>query len=110
MRSHHHRFSARTETKHNLLRHLLALAIGGAISMTAFGAYGIESPRGAETTQGAFTGLPLPPIPYLDTMPWMKWQPEPAKMKIDTLLQPAPAPTAIWPQPTPRPIGVAATS
>lgn len=110
MRSHHHRFSARTETKHNLLRHLLALEIGSAISMTTFGAYGMESPRGAETTQGAFTGLPLPPIPYLDTMPWMKWQPEPAKMKIDTLLQPAPAPTAIWPQPTPRPVGVAATS
>jgi hypothetical protein len=106
----HHAFSASKETMRSLRRHLLALAIGSAMSMTAFGAYGMESPRGAETTQGAFTGLPLPPIPYLDTMPWMKWQPEPAKMKIDILLQPAPAPTAIWPQPTPRPVGLAATS
>ena len=108
--SHHHTFSARTETKHNLLRHLPALAIGSAISMTAFGAYGMDSPRGAETTQSAFTGLPLPPIPYLDTMPGMKWQPEAAKMKIDILLPPATAPMGIWPQPTPRPAGVAATS
>ncbi|ULK94938.1 hypothetical protein [Bradyrhizobium sp. I71] len=110
MRSHHRTFSARTETKHNLRRHLLALAIGGAISMTAFGAYGMDSPRGAETTRSAFTGLPLPPIPYLDTMPWMKWQPEPARMKIDILLPPSSAPTSIFPQQMPGPNGPAATS
>lgn len=106
----HHAFSAPTETMRSLRRHLPALAIGGAISMTAFGAYGMENPRGAETTQGVFTGLPLPPIPYLDTMPWMKWQPEAAKMKIDILLPPTSAPTGIWPQPMPRPSGLAATS
>lgn len=45
MMSRHHTFSARTETIRNLRQRLLALAIGGAISLTAFGAYGVESPR-----------------------------------------------------------------
>ena len=110
MLSHHHTFSARTETNRNLRRHLLALVMGSAVSLTAFGAYGVESPRGAAATQGAFTGLPLPPIPYLDTMPWLKWQPAAATMKIDILLPPTSAPTGIWPQPSPHPAGLAATS
>ncbi|QOZ77661.1 hypothetical protein XH83_20775 [Bradyrhizobium sp. CCBAU 53351] len=110
MLSHHHTFSARTETNRNLRRRLLALVMGSAMSLTAFGAYGMESPRGAEATQGAFTGLPLPPIPYLDTMPWLKWQPAAATMKIDILLPQTSAPTGIWPQPTPYPAGLAAAS
>lgn len=110
MLSHHHTFSARTETNCNLRRGLLALLMGSAMSLTAFGAYGVESPRGPEATQSAFTGLPLPPIPYLDTMPWLKWQPAPATMKVDTLLPPASMPTIIWPEPTPRSAGPAATS
>ncbi|MBW7971025.1 hypothetical protein [Bradyrhizobium sp. BR 10289] len=110
MTRHLHTFSAWTETNHNLRRGLLALLMGSAMSLTAFGAYGVESPRGIEATQGAFTGLPLPPIPYLDTMQWLKWQPEAATMKIDTLLPPAPAPAGIWPQPIPRSAGPTATS
>lgn len=110
MLSHHHTFSARTETNRNLRRRLLALVMGSAMSLTAFGAYGVESPRGAEATQGTFTGLPPPPIPYLDTMPWLKWQPAAATMKIDILLPQTSAPTGIWPQPTPYPAGLAAAS
>jgi hypothetical protein len=103
-------FSARTETNRTLRRALLALAMGSAMSLTAFGAYGVESPRGVEASRSAFTGLPLPPIPYLDTMPWLKWQPATATMKIDTLLPPASAPASIWLQPTPRSAGLTATS
>ncbi|MCA6122067.1 hypothetical protein J6500_09180 [Bradyrhizobium sp. WSM 1704] len=110
MLSYHHTFSARTETNRNLRRHLLALVLGGAMSLTAFGAYGLEHPQGADATQTAFTGLPLPPIPYLDTMPWLKWQPAAATMKIDILLPPISAPTGIWPPSTPHPAGLAATS
>jgi hypothetical protein len=95
-------FSARTETNHNLRRALLALVMGSAMSLTAFGAYGVESPLRVEATQNAFTGLPLPPIPYLDTMPWLKWQPATATMKTDILLPPAAAPSGIWPELTPR--------
>ncbi|WFU31092.1 hypothetical protein QA635_31650 [Bradyrhizobium brasilense] len=110
MLSYHHTFSDRTETNRNLRRGLLALVVAGAMSLAAFGAYGVESPRGAESTQGTFTGLPLPPIPYLDTMPWLKWQPAAATMKIDILLPPTSAPTGIWPQPTPHPAGLLAAS
>ena len=110
MMRHLNTFSARAEANRNLRRHLLALVMGSAMSLTAFGAYGVESPRGIETPQNAFTGLPLPPIPYLDTMPWLRWQPEAATMKIDTLLPPAPAPAGIWPQPIPRSAGPTATS
>lgn len=85
MMSRHHTFSARTETIRNLRQRLLALAIGGAISLTAFGAYGVESPRATEATQGSFTGRHLPPIPYLETMPWLKWQPAAAKKNIEIL-------------------------
>ena len=48
MLSHHHTFSARTETNRNLRRRLLALV--SAMSLTAFGAHGVESSRGAEAT------------------------------------------------------------
>jgi hypothetical protein len=43
-------------------------------------------------------------------MPWLKWQPAAATMKIDILLPPTSAPTGIWPQPSPHPAGLAATS
>lgn len=110
MMSHRRTFSARTETIRRLRQRLLALAMGGAISLSAFGAYGVESPRDTQPAQDVFTGLPLPPIPYLDTMPWLKWQPAAATMKIDILLPPTSAPTGIWPQPLTRPAGLAATS
>ena len=32
--------------------------------------------------------LPLPPIPHLATMPWLKREPTAKRMKIDTLLAP----------------------
>ena len=32
--------------------------------------------------------LPLPPVPYLESMQWMKWKPSPPLFKIDTLLAP----------------------
>lgn len=32
--------------------------------------------------------LPLPPIPYLDSMRWMNWEPSAPLLKVDTLLLP----------------------
>lgn len=110
MMNHHRTFSARTETIRNLWRHLLVLAIGSAISLAAFGAYGMESPRAPEAKQGAFTGLPLPPIPYLNTMPWLIWKPATATMKVDTLLPSVTAPWGIRPEPKPPTIGLPTTS
>jgi len=36
----------------------------------------------------SFDALPLPPIPYLETMPWLARERTPVGFKIDTLLGP----------------------
>lgn len=33
--------------------------------------------------------LPLPPVPYLESMRWLNWKPSPPAFKIDTLLAPS---------------------
>ena len=37
---------------------------------------------------GETSALPLAPIPYLESMPWMQWKPTAPMLKIDTLLTP----------------------
>jgi hypothetical protein len=50
------------------------------------GAFGMDStPR---TVDPASNLLPLPPIPYLDSMRWMSWKPSAPIFKTDTLLLP----------------------
>jgi hypothetical protein len=39
-------------------------------------------------TRGSWNALPLPPIPYLETMPWLLQERAPKGLKIDTLLAP----------------------
>jgi hypothetical protein len=39
--------------------------------------------------------LPLPPIPYLDSMRWMSWKPAAPLLKIDTLLLPDSGPPSL---------------
>jgi hypothetical protein len=39
-------------------------------------------------TRGSWSALPLPPIPYLETMPWLVQERAPRGLKIDTLLAP----------------------
>jgi hypothetical protein len=39
-------------------------------------------------TRGSRNALPLPPIPYLETMPWLVQERTPKGLKIDTLLAP----------------------
>ena len=42
----------------------------------------------ATTASGFAERLPLPPIPYLDTMPWMSIGSESKGPRVDTLLPP----------------------
>jgi hypothetical protein len=44
--------------------------------------------------------LPLPPIPYLDAIPWMKWNAP--TLKIDTLMVPSITPWGILQTPQDR--------
>jgi hypothetical protein len=77
--------SARAERSHT------QRIVGGAFALAAMllphGAFGMDSaPR--QTVDRAGTLLPLPPIPYLDSMRWMDWKPSAPIFKIDTLLMP----------------------
>ncbi|MBR1091000.1 hypothetical protein JQ621_26360 [Bradyrhizobium manausense] len=83
----HVTFSARAENSRKL-RSLLALTIGSVMSMTAYAAHGTEAPSLGSRT-GAVEQIALPPIPYLDTMPWLTWRPA-STMKVDTWLSPIP--------------------
>ncbi|MDF0492135.1 hypothetical protein [Bradyrhizobium yuanmingense] len=77
-------FSARGETTRKTLRRLAALAVGAGLSLVPFAAFGAESAGPAAKT--AVERLALPPIPYLDTMPWSSWDRGGPTMKVDTLL------------------------
>jgi hypothetical protein len=65
--------------------------VAGTVAMTAMflplGASGMDStPRLALDRAGNL--LPLPPIPYLESMRWMSWKPSAPLFKTDTLLLP----------------------
>jgi hypothetical protein len=38
--------------------------------------------------RGSWNALPLPPVPYLETMPWLVQERAPESLKIDTLFAP----------------------
>ena len=67
------------------------LIVGGAFALAA-----MLIPNAASGTDGAAQQtaaragylLPLPPIPHLDSMRWMDWQPSVPLLKVDTLLLP----------------------
>ncbi|MCK1626544.1 hypothetical protein IVA87_06705 [Bradyrhizobium sp. 147] len=88
-------FSARAENARTMLRHLAALAVGAGLSLVPFAAYGAESPGSVRNAPDSFEQLALPPILYLDTMPWQNWERANATMKVDTLLSPVLGPSGI---------------
>ena len=64
--------------------------VAGAFALTTMlaplGAWGMDStPR---LLDRAGNLLPLPPIPYLDSMRWMSWKPDAPVFKTDILLWP----------------------
>lgn len=62
---------------------LLALL---AATMLPFGTFGMDSAAKLDTDR-AGNLLPLPSVPYLESMQWMNWKPSPL-FRIDTLLAP----------------------
>lgn len=96
----HRTFSARAENM-QMARHVAALAVAASLSLVFAAAHGAESPgsgQAAETVER----LTLPPIPYLDTMPWSNWERANATMKVDTLLSPVLGPSGIRLDATPQ--------
>jgi hypothetical protein len=97
--------SARAEKQNNpsarhVVRYLLTAMLASALAMPSLAVWGNDSPQTAVTTKPV--ELPLPPIPYLDSIPWMKWNAAAPMMKIDTLMAPSITPWGILQTPQDR--------
>jgi hypothetical protein len=91
--------SARAETFGRRTRKIVAGAFALATMLLPFGAWGMDgSPKLTMDTAGNL--LPLPPIPYLDSMRWMNWKPSAPIFKVDTLLIPDRAQPGFFRMPT----------
>ena len=79
--------AARVETLGRRARSIVAGAFAFATMLLPLGASGMDSTPGrAFDTPGNV--LPLPPIPYLESMRWMNWKPEAPVFQTDFLLLP----------------------
>jgi hypothetical protein len=92
--------SARAE-KHNglgrrLVRRILTASTALALTLPSLAAWGLDGPQKTPASGNAFEQIALPPIPYLDSMPWLKWNwlewNSGNALKVDTLLAPVPDP------------------
>jgi hypothetical protein len=74
-----------------MMERLLALLLAGALVAPQIGQASESALNNGGARQAALTfpeKLPLPPIPYLDTMPWMNFGAESKGPGIDTLWLP----------------------
>lgn len=62
-------------------------ALALAVTLFPLDAWGMDNAK-LDAGQTANI-LPLPPVPYLESMRWLNWKPNPPAFKIDTLLAPA---------------------
>lgn len=97
----HRTFSARAENT-QMARHLAAAAVAASLSLVPVTGHGAESAGSGANAADTFERLTLPPIPYLDTMPWSNWERTNATMKVDTLLSPVLGPSGIRLDATPH--------
>jgi hypothetical protein len=56
--------------------------------LPAFPAHGSDGHQARSTGLQSTVALPLPPIPYLETTPWLSWRPFRNGLKVDTLQMP----------------------
>jgi hypothetical protein len=83
------------------MRSLITVLLASALTLPSLAAWGMESsPKQAAAKAGDM--LPLPPIPYLDSMPWMKWNTSAPTLRIDTLMSPSVTPWGILQTPQDR--------
>src|ERR1700740_3119195 len=84
-----------------VMRNLMTSVLASALTLPSLAAWGMESsPKQAAAKAGDL--LPLPPIPYLDSMPWMKWNTSAPTLRIDTLMSPSVTPWGILQTPQDR--------
>lgn len=76
--------SARAEKSQSRIRRIVAGVFALAALLMPLGAWGMDSTPKLALDRSADL-LPLPPIPYLESMRWMSWKPGASVFKTDTL-------------------------
>ena len=94
--------SARAEKHTNrVIRNLMTALLASVLTLPSLAAWGMESsPQQAAAKPGGT--LPLPPIRYLDSVPWMKWNASTPTLRIDTLISPSVTPWGVLQTPQDR--------
>jgi hypothetical protein len=89
--------SARAEkgrANSRIIQSLMTALLASALTLPSLAAWGTErSPEQPAARAGDV--LPLPPIRYLDSMPWMNWKASAPTLRIDTLMSPSVTPQGV---------------
>jgi hypothetical protein len=85
---------------HRIVRNLLKAFLASALTLPSLAAWGMDSSPKAAAKTGDM--LPLPPIRYLDSMPWMNWNTSAPTLRIDTLMSPSVTPWGVLQTPQDR--------
>ena len=81
-----------------IIQSLMTALLASALMLPSLAAWGTErSPEQPAARVG--DNLPLPPIRYLDSMPWMNWKASAPTLRIDTLMSPSVTPWGILKSP-----------
>ena len=83
------------------MRNLITVLLATALTLPSLAAWGMESSQ-KQATAKAGDMVPLSPIPYLDSMPWMKWNTSAPTLRIDTLMSPSVTPWGVLQNPLDR--------
>ena len=92
--------SARAEKRkeavgQRVVRRILTASMAAVLTLPSLAAWGLDGPRTKPETGNVFETIALPPIPHLDTMPWLKLDAGVNTLKVDTLLSPILDPSGI---------------
>jgi len=69
--------------------------MAAVLTLPSLAAWGMDGPRSKPKSGNTFGTIALPPIPYLDSMPWLKWDARVNTLKVDILLSPILDPSGI---------------
>jgi len=92
--------SARAEKRtkpvgRRVVRGILTASIAAVLTLPSLSAWGLNGPRKTPKSASVFEAIALPPIPYPDSLPWLKWSAGVNTLKVDTLLSPILDPSGI---------------
>jgi hypothetical protein len=92
--------SARAEKRkqafgQRLARGILTASMAAVLTLPSLAAWGVDGPQSKPKSGNDFETIALPPIPYLDSMPWLKWGAGVNTLKVDILLSPILDPSGI---------------